>query len=262
MNAKKLIALVCALAMVFSFAGTAFAADEKTPIEITDLDRKSADVKFDSEADGVSVDFDKIKMEHDVYYDYTPNVVRAEVGEANVVDQDNVDVKPYASYKVSYEYDEEYSYECYVSVEMEGIKLHQSQGAGKGFWTGFSIEAPKDAKYLQYYKSFGQSSYDTIEVTEGEKTNFYLNVAECDMWEYAAITWLDADGNDIVDEAYYYIDLSHIKLPADEYEFGTANVCDSYPGEEGAPAEVFRAVFLYKIQNLCYTVNATQTKYF
>ncbi len=148
MNAKKLIALVCAFAMVFSFAGTAFAADEKTPIAVESLDKKTSAVAFDPEAEGVSVDFDKIKMEHDIYYGEAPEIVKAVIGEANVVDQNNVDKKPYkdGSYKVTAEYDERYVQECDITIEMEELKLHNSDGAGKGFWTGFSIEAPKNAK--------------------------------------------------------------------------------------------------------------------
>lgn len=237
MNAKKLMSLLTAICLIVScFAGVVSAAEEKTPIEITDLDKKSATVEFDSEVDGVSVDFDKIKMEHDVYsYDYTLNIAKAVIGEANVVDQDNVDVKPYTSYKVSYEYDEEYADWCTISIKMEDLKLHQSQLPGKGFWTGFSIEAPKDAKYLKYYKNFGQNKYGTEAVEAGEKTNFYLNVAECEKWEYVGITWLDEEYNSIADTVWYDIDLSGIKLAADEYTFGLANVCDSFAQEAGAP---------------------------
>lgn len=243
MNAKKLMSLLTAICLIVScFAGVVSAAEEKTPITVESLDKKTSTVAFDQEDEGVSVDFDKIKMEHDIYYGEAPEIVKAVIGEANVVDQDNADVKPYkdGSYKVTAKYDEDWGNYCDITIEMEELKLHNSDGAGKGFWTGFSIEAPKDVKYLQYSKSFGNSSYGTVEVAEGEKTNFYLNVAECDMWEHIRITWLDAEHNNIADSVYYYIDLSGIKLSADEYEFGIANVCDSFPGEAGAPAKVYK----------------------
>ncbi len=60
------------------------------------------------------------------------------------------------------------------------------------------------------------------------------------MWEYVDITWLDEDYNDIADSVYYYIDLSGIKLAADAYEFGIANVCDSFPNQAGAPAKAYK----------------------
>lgn len=215
----------------------------KNDVYIDYLDKKTSTVDF-AGSENVSVDFSKIKMEHG----YTgpvsaPNKVK--IAEANVVDQDNVDVKPYkdGSYKVSYEYDEEYVDWCTISIKMEDLKLHQSQGAGKGFWTGFSIEVPEKAKYLAYYdKSFGRAPYEnTIELAEGQKTeSFYLNVAECDEWEYIGIEWLDEEYNTVSDAVWYDIDLSGIKLTADANEFTTANVCDSFPGEAGAPAKAYK----------------------
>ncbi|MBR2181389.1 MAG: hypothetical protein IJ949_05820, partial [Oscillospiraceae bacterium] len=179
MNAKKLMSLLTAICLIVScFAGVVSAAEAKTPITVESLDKKTSTVAFDQEDEGVSVDFDKIKMEHDVYYGEAPEIIKAVIGEANIVDQDNVDAKLYkdGSYKVTAKYDEDWGNYCDITIEMEELKLHNSDGAGKGFWTGFSIEAPKDVKYLRYSKSFGNSSYGTVEVAEGEETNFYLNV--------------------------------------------------------------------------------------
>ncbi|MBQ7055280.1 MAG: hypothetical protein IJN97_08640, partial [Oscillospiraceae bacterium] len=95
MNAKKLMSLLTAICLIVScFAGVVSAAEEKTPITVESLDKKTSTVAFDQEDEGVSVDFDKIKMEHDVYYGEAPEIVKAVIGQANVVDQDNADVKP------------------------------------------------------------------------------------------------------------------------------------------------------------------------
>ncbi len=228
MNEKKLIALVCALAMIFSFAGTAFAADEpaKTPITINTLDPATNTVTFNgvTEGDDVSVDFSKIEME--LY----GNEITTDVVKANVCEYpyDAEAEKVYDAYDVTYNKEENVIY-----IEMENLKPHKNASEKVAFWTGFAVKAPEGAKKFTYELSNGGESYDLLDVetidaegTEGVAFYFDANVKYTEA--EVLLRWFDADENPVSDYEYARIDFSGVECYELKGDVVPANVRDYY----------------------------------
>ncbi len=239
----------------------------KNDVYIDYLDKKTSTVNF-AGSENVSVDFAKLKMEHEVWQPQE-STIENEFGKANVCDNpDNpingenplAPVYDASSYKVesAEEYDEYYDYYYNViRIEMDGLKMHNNGNGDAGFWTGFSVKVPEGAKQLRYYKSFGAPPYqNTIDLGNDTEVSFYLSVAENDAWEYTELTWLDENGTELDPTAYYEIDLSGVKLSADDNKFEKANVCDSFPGEEAAPAKAYDT---YTVEEKNGTINIDMT---
>ena len=215
----------------------------KEAIGCSDLDKKSGYVHLVGvqHGDDVSVDFSKIKMEC-VYADIID--LKTEFDVANVADFDSDDaVYDEGSYKV------ELINEYEICITMKNLVMHTNGNGYEGHWTGFSVKAPEGAKYLSYWKTFGSNSYDyqTITFEDGQtEESFYLNVTECDTIEEIELQWFDENNSPISDYEWYEIDLSNIEIAAEsEVVFETANVCDSFPGEN-APAKVYED---YSVEN-------------
>ncbi len=212
----------------------------KEYVEIVYLDKKSGyvDLYGIQPDDDVSVDFSKIKMEYaeDEPEDEPVEYV-TEFDVANVADYDSDDaVYDEGSYKV------ELINEYEICITMKNLVMHTNGNGDEGHWTGFSVKAPEGAKYLTYWKTFGNNSYDyqTITFEEGQiEESFYINVTECDIIEEIELQWSDENHSPLSDYEYYEIDLSNVEIAAEnEVAFETANVCDSFPGEN-APAKVY-----------------------
>lgn len=213
MNAKKLIALVCAFAMLFSFAGTAFAADgpAKTDISITKFDPVNEIVEFSGKADGdkVSVDFDQVKMELPYYKAVG---IQTEVTEAVVCEYPyNAEAaKVYNEYSV--DYDKENSA---VVIKMTGLKPHKNAKNEVGFWTGFAVKAPEGAAKFTYWLSNGGHSetpiaVETIDATGTKGIAFYFDAQN--PAEYVEFQWYDADDKAISKLESAEIDASNVEL--------------------------------------------------
>ena len=207
----------------------------KEDVEIWGLDKKSGyvDLAGIQHGDDVSVDFSKIKME----YGYADIDLKTEFDIANVADFDSDDaVYDEGSYKV------ELINEYEICITMKDLVMHTNGNGDEGHWTGFSVKAPESAKYLTYWKTFGNNSYDyqTITFEDGQtEESFYLNVTECDTIEEIELQWFDENHSPLSNYEWYEIDLSNIEIAAEsEVTFETANVCDSFPGEN-APAKVY-----------------------
>lgn len=206
---------------------------EKEDVEIRSLDKKSGYVRFYGHTGDISVDFSKIKME----YGFAEIDLKTEFDVANVADFDSDDaVYDEGSYKV------ELINEYEICITMKNLVMHTNGNGDEGHWTGFSVKAPEGAKYLTYWKTFGNNSYDyqTITFEEGQtEESFYINVTECDTIEEIELQWFDENHSPLSDYEWYEIDLSNVEIAAEnEVTFETANVCDSFPGEN-APAKVY-----------------------
>lgn len=225
---------------------------DKEPVRIWDIDKKSGYVEFDNVEDGddVSVDFSKIKME----YGYADVAPKTEFDVADVADFDSSDaVYEEGSYKL------ELIDDFIIRITMKDLVMHTNGNGDEGHWTGFKVKAPEGAKYLEYYKTFGNNSYDyhTITLENGQtEESFYINVTECDNTQEIELQWYDENNAPISDNEWYIIDLTNIEIAAeDEVTFETANVCDSFPGEN-SPAKVYEE---YSVENTADTIEIKMT---
>jgi len=223
---------------------------EKDGVEIWALDKKSAYVDLYGVQDGddVSVDFSKIKME----YGYADIDLKTEFDVANVADSNENEAERLASVYDEGSYKVELIDKYEIRITMKNLLMHKNANQADGHWTGFSVKAPEGAKYLTYWKTFGNNSYDyqTITLEEGQtEESFYMNVTECDIIEEIEIQWLDENNFPISDYEWYEIDLSNVEIAAEnEVAFETANVCDSFPGEN-APAKVYETYEVTEASN-------------
>ena len=221
---------------VMNLDGIVLDGVEKEEIFIDALDKKTSyvDLYDVQEGDNVFVDFSKIKME---YNEYTAPEYITEFDVANVADFDSDNaVYDEGTYKVELKNENE------ICITMKDLVMHTNGNDDEGHWTGFSVKVPEGAKHLTYWKTFGNNSFDdqTITLEDGQTSeSFYINVTECDTIEEIELQWLDENSSPISDREWYVIDISDVEIAAEnEVTFETANVCDSFPGEN-APAKVY-----------------------
>jgi len=229
---SKVVAIACAIAMLFSFAGTAFAAEgaAKTPVTIKELDPANGKVTFNgvSEGDDVSVDFEKIEME--LY----GNGITTEVTEAIVCEYpyDEEAANVYDAYKVNYDKEQRT-----VVIEMKCLMPHKNAQGKSAFWTGFAVKAPENADSFNYelearngsYYSYGDAvELETIDSDGTQGVAFYFDANAIKPVDYVSLQWLDENGEPISDWESAYIDISGVECYEKKGAVVKANVRDFY----------------------------------
>ncbi|MBQ4544239.1 MAG: S-layer homology domain-containing protein [Oscillospiraceae bacterium] len=229
---NRFVALACAVVMLFSFAGTAFAAEEptKTPITIKTLDPASGEVTFNGVADGddVSVDFDKIEME---LYGHG---ISTEVTEANVCEYpyDAEAEKVYDTYTVNYDKEQNA-----VIIEMTNLVPHKNAQGKVAFWTGFAVKAPEGAASFNYemrsrygfnYSDGYDIELETIDANGTRGVAFYFDANAKEPVDYVSLQWLDENDEPVSDWESAYIDISSVECYEKKGEVVKANVRDFY----------------------------------
>ncbi len=231
---SRLVALACAVAMLFSFVGTAFATEdpEKTPITIKTLDPARGEVTFNgvAEGDDVSVDFDKIEME---LYGYG---ISTEVTTANVCEYpyDADAEKVYDTYTVDYD-----KVKNTIAVEMTNLMPHKNAQDKVAFWTGFAVTAPKGADSFDYalgdisdgedcpLELIDAGDPDTIE-DDVYGVAFYFDANAWCTVGYVGLQWFDENGEPVSDWEYAAVDISGVECYEKNGTVVSANVRDFY----------------------------------
>lgn len=152
------------------------------------------------------------------------------ISEANVCDSfpgENAPAKVYETYSVenkeiSNAYNE-------IIIKMTDLALHRNGNKVPGYWTGFKVKGPENAKYLRYNKNFGDSHWDTIELDETKEKSFYFDVLR--MYEgynnYVYIQFFDDEDRPITRYTCYEINWDGVQCKYPEPGTITkANVAD------------------------------------
>ena len=142
-----------------------------------------------------------------------PYITADKVQKANVVDQANTSVQPYGTYSAVGAANE--NGVIVVDIDMTDLKSHLSDGAGTGYWTGFSVTAPDGAVSMRYAFSHtreGLSSMQKADLNGENQVSFYANKADAQPKKFVRLQWFDENGVAITNATDFEMDLSGVSL--------------------------------------------------
>ncbi len=142
------------------------------------------------------------------------------VKEAKIVDQADTAVKPYSSYSVAAETDE--NGVVIVNIDMMSLKSHKNSLNNSGYWTGFAVVAPDNATTMRYAFATDKESLSmiteaietgvtTVDEVEKNGVAFYTDV-ESSPKKYVRLQWFDENGEAITNATDFVMNLSGVQI--------------------------------------------------